>query len=130
MYGRTLVASRWLCIGAALTFASFCFIAVLSRLFYPYELEWMTGSILDHVERVRAGLPIYAQPSPDWVPFMYPPLYYWICALVTKVLPGFLGCRLVSLAWTGVQAYCVWRLARRSSQSRFWAVLALGLFFA
>ncbi len=117
-------------LAAAVAF-TLMFVHVLwRRLGYPHELEWMTGSILDHIERVRTGQPLYTAPTVDWIPFMYPPLYYWVAALATEVVPGILGPRLVSLASTLVQAYCVWRLALRHGATRSWAVIGVGLFFA
>ena len=37
------------------------------RLRYPFELEWMEGSIVEHVRRAAAGEAIYARPSIDFV---------------------------------------------------------------
>ena len=50
------------------------------RLFHPYDLEWMEGGMLVHALRVQQGLPLYVQPSADFVPFIYPPLYHWLVA--------------------------------------------------
>ena len=43
------------------------------RLGYPYDLEWMEGGQLAHAWRVQHGLPLYPEPGPDWVPYIYPP---------------------------------------------------------
>jgi hypothetical protein len=102
------------------------FVLVVARRFsYPYELEWMTGSILDHIERLRSGQPLYTEPSLDWTPFLYPPLYYWLAHV-----PSFQACRLLSLAATLGQGACVWRLARRNGATAAWSAIAMGLFFA
>jgi dolichyl-phosphate-mannose-protein mannosyltransferase len=98
-----------------------------ARIGYPYELEWMCGSVLDHVARVRAGLPVYTAPTTAWIPFLYPPLFYWIAAPVGG---GFFACRMVSLVATLVQAACIWRLARASHASRYWSTVGVLLFFA
>jgi hypothetical protein len=108
-----------------------CVWVMLGRIAYPFDLEWMTGSELDHIERVRAGLPLYVPPSSDWIPFLYPPLYYEVCANVAGILhDARTSARLVSIAATGVQAYAVWRASRALGASRSWAYLALGSFFA
>ncbi len=85
----------------------FVVISVL-RIGYPFELEWMEGTVLDHVDRVLAGKQIYVEPSPDFVPYIYPPLYYWVSAAATKIIgydPGlgavsFVPLRLVSFLST------------------------------
>jgi hypothetical protein len=124
---RTL---RFLAIAAAVAhIALFGLIAVM-RFRYPFDLEWMGGAIVDHVDRLRQGLPIYAAPSADWIPFLYPPLYYRLGAWLMHVLPGFQALRAISIASTLVTAACVYRLAHSHGATRFWAFLGVGLFFA
>jgi hypothetical protein len=101
--------------------------AVALRVTFPYELEWMGGSVLDHVDRVRAGLPVYTQPTTRWIPYLYPPLYYWIAA---RLGGGFLACRLLSLAAAGGQAACIGWLARRAGATPYWTSIAVLLFFS
>ena len=43
------------------------------RLPHLFEIEWMEGSMVDHVRRVIDGQPLYVAPSLDFVPFIYPP---------------------------------------------------------
>jgi hypothetical protein len=50
------------------------------RLQYPYDLEWMEGGMLIHALRVIEGKGLYVQPSSDFIPYIYPPLYSWILA--------------------------------------------------
>jgi hypothetical protein len=107
-----------------------CLYVMFGRLLYPYELEWMTGSVLDHVERVQQGLPVYAPPTASWIPFLYPPLYYWASAAVAHVFPLVLACRTVSIVSALVQAACIWRLSRRRGASLYWSALGVGAFFA
>ncbi len=103
----------------------------LSRMGYPYELEWMEGGMVAHVERVVSGQPIYAKPSIDFVSFLYPPLYYEAAALFARVLgPGFLPLRLLSfLSSLGVFAL-LFAIVRRESGSAFSGAVAAGLFAA
>jgi hypothetical protein len=100
---------------------------VLGRITFPFELEWMTGSMADHVERVRAGLPLYTEPSSSWIPFLYPPLYYWVCALAGG---SALACRLVSVVASLAQVALARRIARDLGASRFWAWAAAGMTLA
>ena len=47
----------------------------LARLSYPLDLEWMEGGVLTHALRLSRGQPLYAEPSVDFVSFLYTPLY-------------------------------------------------------
>ncbi|HQF24091.1 MAG TPA: hypothetical protein PL065_11565, partial [Polyangiaceae bacterium] len=33
------------------------------RVAYPYQLEWMEGAVLEHIERVSTGQSLYVAPS-------------------------------------------------------------------
>src|SRR5437899_11890330 len=69
----------------------------LTRMRFPFELEWMEGGVLDHVRRILAGQPLYVAPSLRFTPFIYPPLYFELGAVVCRVLgPGFAQLRLLS----------------------------------
>jgi hypothetical protein len=123
-------ATRLMLLAALAALFVFFWIVVLRRFNYAYELEWMAGGVLDHVERVRQGKPLYVAPTSDWIPFLYPPLYYWLSALLSRFMTDYLACRALSLACTVATAFFVWVLARQLGASRFWRVVAVGLFFA
>jgi len=93
--------------------AAYSLVIVLARFRYPYELEWMGGAMLDHVERVRSGAPLYGPPSADWTPFLYPPGYYWVVAAVSRVVPVGDAARGVALVASVVTAGLTYVLARR-----------------
>jgi hypothetical protein len=59
----------------------------LARWDYPFDLEWMEGGMLVHAWRIHHGLPVYAEPTPDWIPFIYPPGYSAVVALLGFVFP-------------------------------------------
>lgn len=48
------------------------------RVGYPFDLEWMEGGMLAHAQRVIDGKPLYVEPSSEFIPFIYPPLYHWV----------------------------------------------------
>jgi hypothetical protein len=50
----------------------------LGRMFYPFDLEWMEGGMLVHGLRVMEGKQLYVEPSSEFIPFIYPPLYSWL----------------------------------------------------
>jgi Dolichyl-phosphate-mannose-protein mannosyltransferase len=101
------------------------------RLSYPWELEWMEGGIVSHIRVLLAGEPLYRAPSLTFTPFIYPPFYYYVSALVAKVVGlGYFAPRLVSVvSIVGCFAllfFWVWRETR----SRLAACVAMGLFAA
>lgn len=109
---------------------AYLFVA-LSRMGYPFELEWMEGGVVDHVRRVLSGTPVYAKPSLEFVSFLYPPLYYWVAAAFAKILgAGFLPLRLLSFVSSlGVFALLV-AIVRRETGSAVSGAVALCLFAA
>ena len=69
----------------------------LLRINYPFDLEWCEGGTLGHIRVVLAGQHIYREPSFEFTPYIYPPLYYYVSALPSLVLgAGHLAPRLVS----------------------------------
>jgi hypothetical protein len=76
---------------------SYLFIA-LSRLDYPFTVEWLEGNSLVEVHRILAGQPLYPAPSAGYVPDGYPPLYFAVSAAAARVLGlSYLPLRLVSV---------------------------------
>jgi len=52
-----------------------------SRLGYPFEVEWMEGGMVDHGARIMRGEGLYVEPSLEFIPYLYPPLYPFVLAL-------------------------------------------------
>ena len=48
---------------------------MLARFSYPFDLEWMEGGLLTHAQRIADGNGIYTEPSVDFIPYLYTPLY-------------------------------------------------------
>ncbi|MEQ1570219.1 MAG: hypothetical protein ABMA64_31585 [Myxococcota bacterium] len=94
------------------------------RLTYPFDLEWMEGGMLAHAWRLQRGLPVYVPPNPDFVPYVYPPLYSAVVAALGFVfgLSMTLG-RVVSVASALATSAAIGFAARRAGGS--WT-LALG----
>ncbi len=132
---RTFDGSRLL--RAATLLAAAAFIAVyiavaLARLSYPFELEWMEGGMVDHVQRVLDGQPLYVAPSLDFVPYGYTPLYYYLAAGMTRLLgtAGFLPLRLLSLLASLGCFALLYGMVTRETGSRAMGLVAAGLFAA
>ena len=118
-------------VGAVLVqFARFLFIA-FSRIAFPFTLEWMEGGSFVQVSRILAGTPIYVKPSFDFVPQIYPPFYFYLSALVSKILgAGFFSLRLVSITATLGILILIFVLVYKQTGSRLGGILASGLFCA
>jgi hypothetical protein len=103
---------------------------VTARIHYPYELEWMEGGMLHQVLRVLQGEPLYGQPSLDFVPALYMPLYYYISALSALIFgENLFALRVVSVVASVATHALVFLIARRVTGSLLTAVLAV-LFYA
>lgn len=115
-------------VGAGLWIAAAA-VVVAMRLGYPLDLEWMEGGSLHHALRIQQGLPLYAEPSADFVPFLYTPLYPAVLAALGWVFPlGYPLGRIVSvLAWVAAGA-ALWRAVRGEGAPRSHALAAVGLF--
>ncbi len=46
-----------------------------ARFGHRWDLEWMEGGMLSHAWRLQRGLPLYVEPSAEFIPFIYPPGY-------------------------------------------------------
>lgn len=74
-----------------------------ARLRYPLDLEWMEGGTLTHALRLARGEALYAQPSVDFVSFLYTPLYPAVLGALSKLfgLSYVLGRSVSILAFAG-----------------------------
>ena len=123
--------ARYLLVAAAAGYLLIFLVVAAWRLQHPFELEWMEGAMVEHVQRVVAGDRIYVPPSLDFVPFIYPPGFYYASAAMAQVTGvGFPALRLVSLLSSlGVFAL-LYLFVARDTRDRFAAVAAVGLFAA
>ena len=125
---RTMRALRCACLAPAFALFALLAFCVARRLTFPFELEWMEGATLIHVRRLVEGLPLYVRPSIDFVPFAYPPFYYYVCVPFVWLLGAdFRAVRIVSVLATAATLLLVWLTVRRDA-GRFAATLAAGVF--
>lgn len=90
--------------------------AIAQRVAHPFELEWMEGATVVHVQRLLAGQPLYVAPSVTFVPFAYPPLYFYVSAAAAWFAgPGFLPLRIVSIAASAATMCAIVAIVRRTS---------------
>src|ERR1700749_955101 len=103
----------------------------LSRLTYPFALEWLEGNSLVEVHRIVTGQPLYPAPTAGYVPDGYSPLYFAVSAGVARVLGGsYLSLRLVSLLSSLACFALLARLVQRETGSLAAGAGAAGLFAA
>ena len=121
----------WFCIAASPYFIfTFLSVALLS-LTYPFQLEWMEGSTIDIIQRIRNGLPVFTEPSIEYVPFTYTPFYFYVSAAVSLFTGvDFLPARLVSLLATLGTAAIIFQWIRKEAGSYIPALIGASLFFA
>lgn len=101
------------------------------RAFHPFEIEWMEGGSLQHLHRVLSGAPLYPAPSLDFVPFPYPPFYYYVAALVSKLVgANLLALRLVSILATMACGLVIFYWVHHESRRWDLGAVCAGLFFA
>jgi hypothetical protein len=127
----TLRLLRWLAGAAALYYiAVFAGLALL-RMFYPYELEWTEGAMLDQIYWIQLGRWEYGPPTLNFIPICYNPLYLYTAALFSKVLGlGFLAPRLLSVLSTlGILGF-LYALVSENTGRRSAGLLAAGVFAA
>lgn len=96
---------------------------------YPYDLEWMEGGMLAHAWRLLHGLPIYVDPGPEFVPYIYPPGYASLLALFGGVLglTPELG-RSLSILGTSAAAFAIAHVVSREGGSKVVATVAAACF--
>lgn len=95
---------------------------------FPLDLEWMEGGVLIHAQRLAHGQGIYVEPSIDFIPFLYTPLYPALLALLSFVAPlGYLMGRLVSITAFAVALATIVRCAAGEGSGRVGKGLAVAI---
>jgi hypothetical protein len=116
---------------ASVTFVAVYVVTAVRRCAYPFELEWMEGAMVDHVDRVLRGERLYVQPSLEFVPFIYGPVFFFVSAAVAKVTGiGFLPLRLVSMFASFGCFGLLYALVERETRDRVAGLVAVGAFAA
>ena len=115
----------------ALGYVALYLFVALNRIAYPFALEWVEGGSLEVVRRLLEGKPPYVEPTIDYVPFVYTPVYYSVSAVVSRITgSGFFPLRLVSFTATLICFGVLFWLVKRETGEWLSATLALGLFAA
>ncbi len=122
---------KWALMAGAILFVALYVIVAIARLRYPYELEWMEGGVVDHVQRLLDEKDIFVAPSLDFIPYTYTPLYYYVCAPVATSLGiGLFPLRLVSLVASLGCFLLIFGIVRKETRSNYCGVLSACLYAA
>ena len=98
---------------------------------FPFTLELMESSILQHVLRALRHQPIYAAAQPGFVPFVYNPLYYFAAVPLVRLFgPGLFALRLLAIFGALGATVVLYLAVSGKTGSRWWGLMAAGLFAA
>ena len=122
---------KYILLAAAVYFITVYVVLAFLHIRFPFALEWIEGSVLDHVRRVFTGQKVYVSPSVEFVPAIYPPLYYYLSAFISQVIGfGFMPLRLVSFISSLGSFVLIFLIVRKETGSRFAGIAASCLFAA
>ena len=103
----------------------------INHINFPLNLEAMELTVLQHLKRIMAGLPLYVAPSPDFVPLAYAPLYYYFTVPFAWVFGASLfTLRLVSILGMLGSEILIFLAVKKQTRSNWWGIVAVGLFAA
>ncbi|GEM_PF-667263 len=96
---------------------------------FPFQLEVMEETLLGHITRAAHGLPVYPEPTPDYVALAYNPLFYYLCVPFTWVFGEHLeAARIAAIAGALGSGLLIYASVRAWTGSRWWGWIGLGLF--
>ncbi len=103
----------------------------LSRVAYPFDLDFIENAMLLQAWRTGAGLPVYRPPNGEFAPQVYMPLYTWLGGLLLRLTgPVIWPLRLLSLLSTLGTAVLLYLVGRRLQPNRAIALSGTALFLA
>jgi len=99
------------------------------QLGYPYNLEWIEGAMMDHVHRILGGKSIYCEPSIDFVPSPYTPIYFYLSAFLSLIFgPTIKVMRWISAFSTLSILLTLYCWGKRETGSKVAGVISSGMF--
>jgi hypothetical protein len=102
---------------------------IVPRVSCAWPLEWMEGAVLEHALRLLHGRALYAAPSGEFIPFVYPPLSYLPIAVTSAWFgPELWAARLPSLLALALSLWFIARAAAHLAGEWSAGALAAGLY--
>lgn len=99
------------------------------RLIYTGELEHQEGVFANTVHFLKSGGNIYQPPDIHFAGTIYPPLYFYLAAFITKFIPlDFFSLRLISFVSMFLTAFFSCRIIQQTTNSIYAGLLWLPLF--
>ena len=115
---------------AAFIFTATYLLVAVSRIVYPYDIDFLENSMLMQSLRMGRGQPVYLPPNVEFAPHVYTPLYMWLGGMLFKIAgPGYVPLRLLSFGATVISAFVIYRAARTESGRRWLGIACAGLYF-
>jgi Glycosyltransferase family 87 len=109
----------------------FTLIFWLNHISFPLNLEAMELLRLQHVQRVLAGLPLYPEPTSDFVALAYNPLSYLLATPFAWVFgPNLFALRLFAIFGVIGTVAILFLATHEVTRSRWWSLMTVGLFVA
>jgi hypothetical protein len=105
-----------------------CFLWI-NHIGFPLNLEPMELTVLQHVVRVINGMPLYPEPSSEFVALAYHPLYYYLAVPFTYIFGASLtAIRFVAIL--GMLGVCllVYSIILRNTSSHWFALITVAVF--
>ena len=104
---------------------------VYYRIRYPFDLEWIEGGMVNQVARLVHGQSMYVAPGINYVPFLYPPVYFYFSALASLLFgTGLFTLRLVSFLASLASFTTIFLIVHAETKNVWAAILSTGLFAA
>jgi hypothetical protein len=127
---RVLQTIRLLAAALAAYFLLAYLLVAFSRIAYPFELNIIEGGMLLQVKQLLGGQALYVEPSFNFIPFIYTPLFTWVSSWSAALLgSGFENIRLVSIVCALLTAIAVGLIVFSLLNNRLSAGIAAGLYF-
>ncbi|MFN3307282.1 MAG: ArnT family glycosyltransferase [Candidatus Kapaibacteriota bacterium] len=102
---------------------------MFSRLQYPYQLEWMEGGEVEHIQRLLDGKKIYCEPSMEFIPYIYTPFYYYIgVGLSIFDEPSLHTMRVISIVSFLLSLFFTYKIVFFVTRNKFWSLIGSGIF--
>ena len=122
---------RWALAGTAAGNLLFVAFLWLQHARFPFTLDLMEFSMLQHVMRALEHRPIYAAAQPGFVPFAYNPLFYFAALPLVRLFgPGLFAVRLPAILGALGATLVLYGVVSGRTGSRGWGLAAAGLFAA
>lgn len=102
-----------------------------NHLTFPLNLEALESTLLQHLNQLMRGKPVYPEPTSDYIPLAYNVGYYLLSVPFAWVLGASLTTlRLVAILGSVGIGILLYLIVRQKTDSRWWGLMAVGLYAA